>query len=120
MNERTPFRLRSPDGCFAVELDGVRHGKEGRIVIRVTRKLPNHVAFDASEDRALEALLLSFVAVLEHPDGTLTEVVRLSPPKGAELRDVGKWALEYALVGPVVLRNDAPDPIVAASRERLE
>lgn len=91
-------RLLSEDRVVALRVEGIREGADGRLVVRIVRKLENHPEYDRAEDAAIDRLLLAFVAWLESPDGDLTQVVRLSPPKGAELRDVGKWAIEYAPV----------------------
>lgn len=90
----------------ALAVDQVRDGANGQIVLRITRKLPNHPAFDPVEDAAHERVLRAFTAWLERPDGSRTQVVRLTEPRGAELRDVGKWALEYALVGEISASRD--------------
>ena len=92
-------RLHSEDRTRSIPVDGVRERDDGRLVVRLTRKRENHPAFDPAEDAAFEAILPAFVAWLEPPGGGFTQVVRLSSPKGADLRDVGKWAVEYAIVG---------------------
>lgn len=68
-------------------------------MLRLTRKRANHPDFNPTEDAVYDEIVPAFVAWLEQGDGELTQIVRLSAPKGAELRDVGKWAIEYAIVG---------------------
>jgi len=81
-----------------VAVDLVRAGPHGQYVLRLTRKLANHPAFDAGVDTRYERILTGFTAWLELGDGSLQHVVRVSAPRGSELRDVGKWAVEYAPV----------------------
>lgn len=99
MTARTGYRLASDDRRWSIPVDGVREGADGRLVLRLTRKLPNHPAFDPAEDEAYAHIVSGFVAWLEAPDGSVAQLVRLETPKGAELRDVGKWAIAYAIVG---------------------
>lgn len=91
-------RLWDQQRRHAAAVDHVREGAHGQLVLRLTRKRPNHPAYDAAEDRADDELLSGFTGWLEHADGRLVQVVRLSAPRGAELLDVGKWAVEYATV----------------------
>ena len=111
-------RLLSEDRTLSMLVEGVREGADGRLVVRVTRKRENHPQFDQEEDAAIEAILLGFVAWLEAPAGDPLQVVRLSSPKGAELRDVGKWAIEYAVVGASVISVvESAEPATASGRE---
>ncbi len=92
------YVLRSEDGADAIAVEGVRRGSDGRLVVRVVRLLPNHSDYDPRKDAEAARLLSAFVVWLEAPSGEATQVVRLSAPRGAELLDVGKWAIEYAPV----------------------
>jgi hypothetical protein len=101
-----------------MRVDGVREGADVRLVVRVTRKRENHPEFDHAEDASDEAILIAFVAWLESPSGEQVQVVRLSSPKGAELRDVGKWAIEYAVVGSSVIAGvELVEQVAASGRE---
>jgi hypothetical protein len=106
------MRLFSDDRRDAMPVEGLRDGADGRLVVRIVRKLDNHPAFDPDEDAAIERILTGFIAWLETDDGEVTQVVRLSSPRGAELRDVGKWAIEYA---PVAGPGDMPAPVTGAA-----
>lgn len=91
-------RLWDEARCESLPIDQVREGPHGQYVLRLTRNLPNHPAYDPADDGRYERILSAFTAWLELDDGTLQHVVRVSSPRGAELRDVAKWAVEYALV----------------------
>jgi hypothetical protein len=92
-------RLWEEQRIVSVPIDQVREGEHGQFILRLTRKRRNHPAWDPAEDNAYEQLFSAFTGWLERADGQLTQVVRLTQPRGAELLDVGKWAVEYAPVG---------------------
>ena len=98
MNASAPARLWNERRTGVVSIDQVREGEHGQLVLRLTRKRPNHAAWDASEDAGYEQLFSAFTGWLEREGGQFTQVVRLTQPRGAELLDVGKWAVEYAPV----------------------
>jgi hypothetical protein len=91
-------RLWDEQRTRCVPIDQVREGEHGQFILRLTRKRRNHPAWDPAEDVIYEQLFSAFTGWLERADGQLTQVVRLTQPRGAELLDVGKWAVEYAPV----------------------
>jgi hypothetical protein len=91
-------RLWDEHRSVSVAIDQVRDGEHGQFVLRLTRKRPNHPDWNPSEDDVYEQLFSAFTGWIERADGQLTQVVRLTQPRGAELLDVGKWAVEYAPV----------------------
>jgi hypothetical protein len=91
-------RLWDEQRSCCVPIDQLREGEHGQLVLRLTRKRSNHAAWDAREDAVYEQLFAAFTGWLERADGQFTQVVRLTQPRGAELLDVGKWAVEYAPV----------------------
>ena len=91
-------RLWDEARAVAIPIDQVREGPLGQLVCRFTRRRENHRDFDPRVDERYERVLSGFTAWLELDDGTLTQVVRVSAPKGALLFDTGKWAVEYAPV----------------------
>jgi hypothetical protein len=94
----SPARLWDEQRARAVPIDQVREGEHGKFILRLTRKRPNHPAWDPAEDAVYAQIFSAFTGWLERADGQLTQVVRLTQPRGAELLDVGKWAVEYAPV----------------------
>jgi hypothetical protein len=92
-------RLWDEQRVVSAAVDQVREGEHGQFIVRLTRKRPNHPAWDPAEDVVYEQLFSAFTGWLERADGRLIQVVRLTQPRGAELLDVGKWAVEYAPVG---------------------
>jgi hypothetical protein len=94
----TGYRLWDESRRVALEIQQARPAAEGQVVLRFLRYREGQAGFDPVHEQAIERLLSAFVAWLEAPDGTLTQVVRLTQPRGAWLRDAGKWAVEYAPV----------------------